>query len=59
MLVCERCGSERVMQDCVIDVNNPQNIGYLDSFWCEDCQDETLPVSEEGFLSSQNGECAC
>lgn len=45
--VCNRCGSNRVMNDAWVPANDPEDVRVFDAAFCEDCDGEcTIEVAE-------------
>ena len=47
--ICQKCGSEDILQRCWVNVNNNDSLEWIDTggdedFWCEQCQEHIRPI---------------
>ena len=52
MLVCKYCGSEEVVYDAWVNVNDYEDVQIFDDVYCKECESSTSLIEEDLFVPS-------
>jgi hypothetical protein len=53
MLVCSLCGSDEVVYDAWVNVNDYEDVQIFDDVYCKGCEQTTHLITEEEFNDSK------
>ena len=55
--VCDYCGSEEVQESVWVNMNTDKIVGSSDYYWCENCEEETSPMTYFDWTEKIAEEC--
>lgn len=57
MWVCDYCGSEEVQESVWVNMNTDKIVGSSDYHWCDNCYEETCPITYFDWCEKIAEEC--